>query len=266
MSLVKKLGKAIVPFVLAGSAFLGGCYHPPTPNAQIEVIDAFPSQRIESMRSELSGKKLALALITDYDYNNATEGMEGMFKEDFSDLPNYVLHTARTGNFEEIFNNLRDYSTLQPIDALILAYHGSQTGMSVNSRQRITTSNVQRLFQDYSSVFSDDAIILLYSCSTGKGETNFGTSLADVLNRDVITPKFTLIPETDLEQNKRVGEFAPDENGRLSYDFDNFLTYDKIDFKGGRYMNSLAPFSYEKVNGEKVNGRNGRDYFLFVDK
>ena len=119
MSLVKKLGKAIVPFVLAGSAFLGGCYHPPTPNAQIEVIDAFPSQRIESMRSELSGKKLALALITDYDYNNATEGMEGMFKEDFSDLPNYVLHTARTGNFEEIFNNLRDYSTLQPIDALI---------------------------------------------------------------------------------------------------------------------------------------------------
>ena len=125
---------------------------------------------------------------------------------------------------------------------------------------------MQRLFQDYSSVFSDDAIILLYSCSTGKGETNFGTSLADVLNRDVITPKFTLIPETDLEQNKRVGEFAPDENGRLSYDFDNFLTYDKIDFKGGRYMNSLAPFSYEKVNGEKVNGRNGRDYFLFVDK
>ena len=59
----------------------------------------------------------------------------------------------------------------------------------------------------------------------------------------------------------RVGEFAPDENGRLSFDYGNFRTYNKIDFKDGRYMDSLAPFSYEKVNGE-----NGRDYFLFVDE
>ena len=184
------VGRGLVTLALAGSLFLGCCdsYHPPTPNPKTEVIDAFPAQRVESMRRELSGKRLSLALITNYDPNNATERMEEMFRKDFSDLPNYVLYTSRARNLEEIFNNLRDYSVLRPIDALILAYHGNRNGMKVNSGQSINSSNVETLFRGYSFVFSEDAVILLYSCSTGKGDENIATTLADVLDRDVVAP------------------------------------------------------------------------------
>lgn len=267
MSLVKKLGRAITSFALIGSMFLGGCdYFIPAPNPKTEIIDAFPSQRIGAMRKELSGKKLALALITNYDPENATEGMEEMFREDFSDLPDYILYTARTEKLEDVFNNLRDYSTLKRIDALILAYHGFPDKINVNNDQEINLSNVRRLFKDYSSIFSDDAVILLYSCSTGKEHINIAIRLADVLDSNVIAPKFKLVPETYLAQDKRVGEFAPDENGRLSFDYGNFRKYDKIDTKNKKYINCLATISYERFNGEEVNGHNGKNYFLFVER
>lgn len=268
MGLVNKLRKAIILFVLTGSMILG-CqynYQPPVPNSKTEVIDAFPISRIKSMQQKLSGKKLAVALITNYDHNNATKGMDRIFKEDFTDLPDYVLYTSRVNNVEELFNNLRDYSALKPIDALILAYHGDKNGININSKQRINRFNAKELFKDYSSVFSKDAVILLYSCSTGEGRKNIATSLADVLDRDVIAPKVVLIPETSLKPGERIGEFSSDENGRVSFDFDNFRTYGNIDFKGKKYMNALAPSSYEKVGGNKINNIDGKGNFLFVDK
>ncbi|MBI4448161.1 hypothetical protein HY643_04215 [Candidatus Woesearchaeota archaeon] len=251
MNFIKRIGKLAASFIGAGSMLLNGCnsYQPPTPNPNTEVIDAFPVSKKEAMQKELTNKKLALAIITNNDDNNATEGIEEMFMADFSDLPNYQLYTARADNLEEFFNNLRDYSAIKPIDALILAYHGSQNGIEINFGKSINIFNAKKLFQNYSSVFSNDAIILLYSCSSGKGDRNIATSLAEVLDRDVVAPKFTLIPETGLKQNERVGEFAPDETGRASFDYNNFRTYEKIDFKGRRYLGPLATFSYENAKG-----------------
>ncbi len=265
MTLIKKL---IASTALVSGILLAGCkdYQPPSPNPKIEVIDAFPKQKVSKMKKDLSSKKLALALITNHDYNNAAKGMESMFHQDFSDLPDYKLYTQRTDNLEELFNNLRDYSKVKSIDALILAYHGNQNIMRINESQIITSSNAKKLFKDYQSVFSDDAIIILYSCSTGKGRKNIATALANTLNKDVIAPKFTLIPETDIDKNKRIGEFAPDKNKRISFDYENFKMYPQINFKDDIYKNSIATFSYQKNHSKKPKNKNAKKYFLFIDK
>ena len=172
--------------------------------------------------NEIFQKKSVLALITEYDPPGVTQGMEKMFKEDFSDLPDYHIYSKRSKSIEEILYALNVSSRIRPLDGLILAYHGEKYSMSVNKFESIDTSNVKEIFERYLDSFSKDAVIILYSCSTGSGEDNIARRISEVLNIDVLAPKVPLIPETSVPETKRIGEFGPDENGRLSFDYKNF--------------------------------------------
>lgn len=135
MSLAKKLGKFILSLALIGNTCPTHC------NSQelslsiskTKITSTLSIEKRKVLKKELRNKKLALALIASYGYENATKGLEEIFKEDLSDLSDYDLHTARTKNFEEFFGNLEHYSTTHPIDALILVYHGSQNTLKINS-------------------------------------------------------------------------------------------------------------------------------------
>ncbi len=241
-------------------------YQPPAPNPNSKTIPDFSLSKLFSIKKKAAKKKLALALITTSDPNSATEGMEEMFMEDFSGLPDYQLYTERASNLGKVFKNLRDYSSIQSLDALILAFHGSQYRMNINFFQQIDKNNSPRLFKDYGQVFSPDAVILLYSCATGAGRNNLARSLATTLKRKIVAPKLDLFPETDLKQYERVGEFGLDEDGRVSFKYDNFRLYKNLNFKGENYPDVLAPFSYKNAHGDEVVEENahGKDYFLIL--
>lgn len=210
-------------------------------------------------------KKSALALITTYDSIGATEGMEEMFLQDFSDLPNYKLNTERVDNLEGLLRNIRQGSLENSIDALILAFHGNMTGLRISENERIDVQNVSKIFKDYSQFFSEDAVIFLYVCFSGIGDPNIAISLAEVLDREVIAPRYTLIPENHLKPEERVGEFIPDKNGRISMDFDNFRIYDEIDFGGQRFPMAIATRAYRDSQGHKIRkDASGKPYFLIV--
>jgi hypothetical protein len=241
-------------------------YQPPQPDPLSEIIDAFPSSEFRSMKDSLGQKKLALAIIADDDPNNATHGMEEMFQADFSDLQDYKLYTARADNFYGLFNQIRDYSLLKPIDALILAGHGNKDRISINPDERITTLNARQLFSGYSSLFSKDAVIILYSCSSGKGDNNLADAVSDALDRDAIAPRYTLIPETALPAEERAGEFVPDSSGRITFSCGTFRYYRNITFNEEGHTAAIATTSYETLNPGQASARDCGSYFLFLDK
>ncbi len=231
------------------------------------VIDAYDPAEVPALKEALEDRKLALALITTHDYNNATEGMEGMFAADFEDIPGYVLRTGRPEDIEAILNHVRDYAAVKKIDALILAYHGSSSSMTVNGMDSLNEWNVDEIFAGYEDCFTPDARIILYSCSVGAGKENVTTAISQALDRDVIGPRADLIPETELAASARIGEFDVDDDGRLTFDPDNYVRFDKLRFRGSTYYDAVAPRSYEGVGNNVVDadGPHGESLFLFVD-
>lgn len=258
---------SIIAFSAAGFT---GCLDNeyPRPNPQIEVIDAFPQSEVPKIKTKLQGKKLALALITTSDHNNATKGMEEMFQDNFKELPQYQLYSGRPKKIRDLLNFIRDYSKIKRIDALVLAFHGRRESMNVSLWDNIGIYNAKDIFKGYSQCFSDSAIIILYSCSVGSGKKNLAKVINDVLNRDVIAPKFTLIPETDLPPDKRVGEFALTEDGRVSFDYKDYRIYSELYFKGDMYDKAVAPISYVGVrkNRLKLDAKNDKDSLFLIIK
>jgi len=214
--------------------------------------------------NEILNKKHVLALITEYDPPRVTEGMEKMFEEDFSDLPNYNIYSKRSKSIEEILYNLRISSRLRPLDGLILAYHGEKYSMRVNEFDFIDTSNVKKIFEGYSDSFSKDAVIILYSCSTGSGEDNIARRISEILKRDVLAPKVPLAPETSLPKGERMGEFGPDENGRLSFDYKNFKgTYYKVFWFWGLPQKTVSTSANINFYGKQEAKDKVEDLFSF---
>ncbi len=235
-------------------------YHPPVPNAATEVIDAFPESELEGMRESVEGKKMALALIATYDYNGAFNYTEGNLELDFAAIPGYELFCQRVSSRDELFNALRDYSQIKGIDALILAFHGNNSCLSVAKGQDINVYNAY-CFNSYSPLLAEDAVVLLHSCATGGGKSNVATKIADALNADVIAPKFPMENSVQL---------TVDESGRLNFDSDELVVFKKIraDCDEGDFIeNHILQDSYcgckDAVVDEEQSGQNA---FLFVDK
>lgn len=248
MSFIEKIRRNLVLLALTGSMYFG-----------VSSCDLTSRQNSQTRMS-------ALALITSYDLNNATENLEEMFRADFSDLPNYILSIERVLTINELLENIKNYSKTKTLDALILAFHGNKSGIKINGEERIHVGNVSELFQDYAQFFSPDAVIIFYACSGGIGDINIAKSLAEILDRDVIAPRLTLITESDLEPSERVGEFALDENGRISFDYGNFRVYDEIEIRGEKYLEALATVSYRDFHGDIIKEYSNKKYFLIIDK
>ena len=231
------------------------------------VIDAYDPAEVPALKEALEDRKLALALITTHDYNNATEGMEEMFAADFEDIPGYVLRTGRPEDIDAILNHVRDHAAVEKIDTLILAYHGGSSSMTVNGWESLNEWNVDEVFKGYEDCFTPDARIILYSCSVGSGEENVTTAISQALNRDAIGARGDLIPETELEPGARIGEFDVDGDGRLTFDADNYARFDKLRFKGSTYYGAVAPKSYEDIGNNSIDtdGPHGESLFLHVD-
>jgi hypothetical protein len=267
----RKLKESILPVTfLLGALILGGDtlhrYQPPAPDPLAEKVDSFPAGQFLQMKESLDGKKLALAIISTDDPNGATRGLEDMFQENFTGIPGYRLYTARVSGFYDLFNQLRDYSLLKPIDALILAGHGRKDRIEINPDESITTSNAKELFAGYSSLLSKDAIVILYSCSSGKGEGSVADAISDALDRDVMAPRYTVIPETDIPPGERKGEFGTDSGGRPAFRCDTFRYYRNITFHEWGYSSALAASSYAQSNPDQASERDCGSYFRFIDR
>ncbi|MGV8086738.1 MAG: DUF4347 domain-containing protein [Candidatus Woesearchaeota archaeon] len=265
MNLTKKLEKIIASIIITGSIASSGCYHPPVPNQYTEIIDAFPKEQFYSMKKETGHKKLALALIASTKTTNELENIENTFKKDFADIPNYQLYTERTENLNELFNNLRDYSLIKPIDALILVYHGNKKNMKIDTEKYLRSTNVKRLLKDYKSVFAKDAVIILYSCSTGKGEENIAQNISETLDISVIAPKYVFCSENMLLANERMGEFIVDTNKRLSFDYNNFEAYKMIIGKGKKGYTLIATSAHATYSDTALTLEKDK-LFLIIEK
>ncbi|MDP3966444.1 MAG: hypothetical protein Q8Q04_02850 [archaeon] len=267
MSLVEKLKEGVSLLILAGGLISFGIGHYGASSAFSEETQKKKEFiKKELAKKEMSGKKLALALITNHDQYKVFDRIEESFKKDFLDLPDYKINFERTKSIQEIKNCIERYSKCNKIDALILAYHGDKYSMGVKSFQKIDTLNVKSIFGGYSDSFSKDAIIILYSCSTGSGEDNIAKRLSDVLDRDVVAPKFDLTPESILKSWQRSGEFTPDENGRVSFDYKNFKVYLERAGLGGFSSPLIGTLAHGIYRGKLPFGEGGKDLFFFSDK
>ena len=260
MSLIGRLKNSLALLVLAGSMLPFSFGNSQSLHSQEESFWKSKDEVYEDKRD----KKLALALITLYDPPKASVGMEEMFKNNFSNIPDYELFTQRTRGIQGLIDAIKNHSKSKPIDALILAYHGEKSSFIINESEEINYSNVERIFEEYKNLFSKEAIIILYSCATGSGEDNIAKRLSNALNRDVVAPKYGLIPETYLESWQRINEFSLDENGRIAFDYNNFKRYYEPLWR--RSSNSVATYSYKIFKAKKVIGENGKACFFFSDK
>ncbi len=269
--IAKGIGKAIT--ILGVTACIGGagfgllvscspywpCF-PPKPNPEKEVIDAFPASELERMSQQVEGKKLALALITTYDYNGMSKYEEEYLEYEFAQMPGYKLFCKRVSSKGELFNALRDYSIIKPIDALILSFHGDRSFFALGLLDYVSMANASA-FNSYAPLFSDDAVVLLSSCDTGKGEDNVARRLSKVLDVDVVAPKGELTNACGLEL---------DECGRVSFDYGSLVWFKKVRLgcdEGKVYRDIIAPDYFCDCKDAVVDeAQSGQNAFLFVDK
>ena len=97
------------------------------------------------------------------------------------------------------------------------------------------------------------------------GNDNISKRVSDLLNRDSIAPRFWLAPETFLEPIQRIGEFAPDKNGRITFEEDNFEKYLES-FKGINFGTSIGTHPYKIFKGKAPDKRSKGSCFSFYDK
>ncbi len=271
--IVKRGVLRLAASTVALSSILGCSVLQPRPvrlDLEHEVIDAFEESSLPEMNRRLEGKQLALALLTPEDQDDRDKER---LEENFQEIPQYEVFTGRPKTISDLLNFLRDYAKVKPIDALILEFHGTQDSFRVTPDTLITTRNVYRLFEGYSDCFSKDAIIILYSCSTGKGSTNIATELSDVLNRDVVSPRLDLFSEKGFPPNLlKLGEFALTEDGRVSFDYNDFTIFDWIVYRDEegiqRAHNVVGSKSYLQFNGvtPRKKPATKEEMFLLVDK
>jgi len=233
---------------------------PPKPNPETEVIDAFPASELEEMSRQVEGKKLALALITTFDYNGMSEYEEEYLEYEFFQMPGYRLFCQRVNSKMELFNALRDYSMVKPIDALILAFHGNQSCFSLGLLDYVSMANASA-FNSYAPLFSDEAVVLMSSCDTGKGKDNIARRLSEALDVDMVAPRGLLSNCCGLEL---------DERGRVSFDYSDLVWFKKVRLdcdQGKIYRNAIASDYFCGCKDAVVDeAQSGRNAFLFVEK
>ncbi|MCR4327024.1 MAG: DUF4347 domain-containing protein [Nanoarchaeota archaeon] len=262
MNLIDKLKNLTIPLIIVGSFIPFSFGNSQTLSSQKKY---FWEDKLKNFEyKEEKNKKKVLALITTYDSPLVTKGMEEMLKNNFKNFAEYELHTKRTKSIKEISNSIEEHSKYKSIDAVILAYHGKKYSFEVSESENVDTSNVQKIFEKYKNSFSKDAIIILYSCSAGSGEDNIAKRISDILDKDVVAPKFTLLSETSLETSQRMGEFALDDNGRVNFDFDKFRRYFYLIKIFPNF--SIGTHSFHTFKGKAITGEDGRNYFFFSDK
>lgn len=262
---------------LAGAAFIYGfsvlsayAHADTSLDLKNEKIDAFDPATIEDLKKEVAGKKLVLALISDYDEKNAGRLFSQLDDEilaDFKDMPGYVVKICYTENTEDMLNYIRDYSiAIKAPSAAIMAYHGNPYSMTITEGESLTLSNVDNIFSGYGSFFSDDARIILYSCYSGQGSYNIALEISDALNLEVMAPKNSLVSESDVPEHLREGILNVDSSGKISFDVNKFFRtinpFDKSE--NPRFYN--VPKTMQQVRDLIIfpDAPEGEDLFLLV--
>lgn len=200
------------------------------------------------VRPEDDGRDIYI-YITTSDHNNATERMEDVFERNLSQFEDYELHFERVESVDALKESMEQaFEEEGDIDAMILAFHGGVDRMLFGPfswSRYLSMGNAQRQLRGYDACLADDARVLLYSCSVGADyeHGNLALTLHDVLEVDIDAPKRTLIPP-DTPDEEWEDQFTLDENGLLTYDYDNWAGYESVVFRGSRYGGAVAPLSY----------------------
>lgn len=254
--------------LLSSAAYAKNVY--PKPDPDNEVIDAFDPATVPALKEELAGKKLALALVTDYDELNnggVISGIAETFPVDFQDMPNHVLKIGYTENLGDVLNYIRDYSSVQKIDSLILVYHGNDSLMQINNIEYLNPEAIKDIFSGYDDCFTDSARLLLYSCETGDGKGLLVHAFANTLDMETMAPKKIVVSENLVKDVARKGEFAYDDSGRVSFDTDKFGLINYTPPKGGETRVLMGPRTLEIYSNfvkHPDSPDDGIDLFLLV--
>lgn len=93
------------------------------------------------------------------------------------------------------------------------------------------------------------------------GGKNIATSLANALDRDVVAPRLRFFPELYQTPDKKVGEFAPDKNGKITFNYSEFRNYSEFKIHGKRYISSLDTSSHKDRNKTNIHDTDGKNIF-----
>lgn len=253
---------------LAGAALIFGlsaassiAYADTSLDLKNEKIDAFDPSTVNELREEVAGKKLVVALVSDADHPGSTlfQKMGPLVLEDFEDMPEYVVKVHYTDDIADMQNILRDYAAaVQKLDGVVMYYHGSPHSMEITHGQDLTVANLESYFKGYGECFTDKARILLSSCSTGKGLYSIAQKMSDVIEIEVMAPKYIFAAEINASTENRMGEIAADSEGRLSFDLDNFRLYSVYDYEKNDFYDSigtLTGFSADAIVDSDLRGK-----------
>ena len=212
-----------------------------------------------------SGERKALAIINTHYTDLVSINIGRIFLDNFKEIHSYEFKIEFASNRNELLKSIRKNS---PLDALILAFHGTPNYFYINAGDSIDVQGVRETFSGCRTYLSEGSTVILYSCSTGSGNESIAHAFFDVLNKNVVAPKGVIFPEAYLDQSERVSEFSLDTNGRLSFDYKKYTIYDRINFGGDVFHNVIAPRSYttNPLNVPRQTNPGIDEMFLILEK
>lgn len=189
-----------------------------------------------------------LVLIAQRDLLGSFDGLETTLTSNFAKLPSIQATYHRVNHLDTFRQTISQTAHRHgPLDALILAFHGTPNKLHFGEGSNLHQRNLQSVCAGLEQALQPDAPIILYSCLTGEGEDNFAADLAATLHRPVIAPTHFWLMQTAVAPAKRIGELHLDASGRLSVNTANFGLYYKPRHQSNRDRYLIAPKSMDAL-------------------
>ena len=161
---------------------------------------------LETFSEPLENKPLAVVILQKEDYN----GVLYKFAKVLSKLiNNYKLLIYEVSNEDEFYKRLNEvYEDFGKINILIIGGHGNEEHIAFSfkakEKEKLDKSDKKEI-EPLKNIFHENSLIILFSCSTGKGENSIGELLSKTLNVKVFAPS----------KDVRSMDFMLDENGKV---------------------------------------------------
>lgn len=158
--------------------------------------------------SLLENKLLAIAVLQKEDYN----GVLYKFSKNLRKLVNkYKILFYEVSNEEEFYKTLKNvYEEFGKINVLIIAGHGDERGTAFSykeSEKETLDISDEKEIEKLKGFFDEKSSIIMFSCSTGKGNENIASLLSRTLEVTVFAPS----------ENISNVDFIFDERGEIKW-------------------------------------------------
>lgn len=191
--------------------------------------------------SPRAGHRL-LALITTHDPPGSFRDLETTLQRNAAAMPGVDFASRRVASLAGLYEALKDHQRHRgAVDTLLLAFHGHAHKLHFGPRDGVHQRTLERSLTGMSAYLHPEGRVLLYACLTGDGDDNWAKDLADVVDREVMAPRYYWLMQTAVPPRDRIPELVREPSGRLAVAEDRFALFYKRRMESGRDRYLIAP-------------------------